>query len=123
MESDTEMESDTSDENSEKFDENDWYKARLHSKFCILALVYIGHLFITNSEHPPRKMDIWPSIERVRWENPRFLEKSGLGQVDWNKIKDVLKNMWRKYKNEENHDLYESFLEQASALYTSFERT
>ena len=43
--------------------------------------------------------------------------------MEWTKLKDVLKSMWRKYKNEDKNDLFESFLEQASAIYTSFERT
>ena len=114
---------DTSDDDDEKFDQNDWYQARLYSRFTILALVYVAHSLITNTDHPPRKNEIWPSIESVRWENPKYLEKSGLGKMEWTKLKDVLKSMWRKYKNEDNHDLFESFLEQASALYTSFERT
>ena len=88
-----------------------------------LALVYVAHVLIKNTDHPPRKNDICQRIERLRWENPNYLEKSGLGKMEWNKINDVFKSMWRKYKNEDSHDLFESFLEQASALYTSFERT
>ena len=115
------MESDTSDDD-EKFGQSDWYQARVFPRFTILALVYVARFWITNTDHPPRKSEVWPSIERVRWENPKYLEKSGLGKLEWTKIKDILKGMWRKYKNEDNH-LFESFLEQPSALYTLFERT
>ena len=74
------------------------------------------------SHHQPAKKEVWPIFQKAKWQKPKFYEKSGLTYLDWNDIKDVLKAMWRKYKKEDDHELFDSFIDQAGAVWSSFKK-
>ena len=121
----TDDSSDDSDQDvkiDDRFNDDDWYVGKRFKRSTILALVYLARLSITNTDHQPHKNKVWPTIQRVKWQKPEYFKKSELGDWDWAKIRDIVKAMWRKYKDEDNHDLFENFFEQASAVYTFFKR-
>lgn len=69
-------------------------------------------------DHQPHKKDVWPKFVKAKWQNPNYVKKFGVSDVnDWNDIKDILKAMWQKYRNKKDHDLIESFLDKAAQIY------
>ena len=91
---------------SDEDDQVDWYVARKLEGTMILEVAY--YLKDTITQDAITAADFRQRVFEVSQVNPNFTKH--IVQVDWQKLRTIVRRMHKKYTAEENHEIYNNFI-------------
>lgn len=95
------------------FNDDDWFISKLYSKAQILTVLLVGKDIIRN-EHQLLKETWNRSLEKLRQIGFKRNEEI---DVRWDKLRDLIKAMKRKYEKEHFHGKFEKMLVEARTMW------
>ena len=103
----------------ERYDKDrDWFISTIKKSTILSILLVIKDILITKSEKEPTRKEYISKRDKLMSLNQNFGEE--LLDLPWERVRNVTKAMWRKFKKnkeEDNMEKFNNFVELARGLW------
>ena len=102
------------------FGDRDFYRSTKYSRWTVFGILYTGRNFRKVKIHQPHQEDFMPYLEILVSENPTWASDTGLEDMKWQTLVQILKTMWIRYRIAKNLKHFQLSLGYVRTIYDSY---